>query len=174
MAVAADTFTEGMAMLELCFRDPSLDKGALQRRKIIYAELIGDDMTDQQWVSAVRRACKECRFFPRPAELMEFARPRECQAARAADVYQEILDHYERGHQLAPRDVLEAWGPAARDAFVAAGGQSAFAWCEPDSQPFRLKAFQAAWFEVVKTNPLLALPQHSESVPSLPSGTEAA
>jgi len=59
---------------------------------------------------------------------------------------------------MGPREVLQVVGRAAMEAFTAAGGHRAFAWCEPDDEPFRRKAFVEAWIDVVEQEPALALP----------------
>jgi hypothetical protein len=142
-------FALGMAKLELCFRDASLDSDSLRRRALIYADELGDEMTDEQWAVAVKRAVRECRFFPRISELFAFALdPVGSALARAAEVFEAILEEYESGRALDHRTIAERWGLAARDAFMAAGGAAAFTWCgDAENRRWRLKAFQDGWKE---------------------------
>jgi hypothetical protein len=119
-------------------------------------------LADDQWLLAVTRAVRECRWFPRVSELRAFAAPDPgSQLARAAEVFEAILGEYECGRTLSHRDVVDRWGVVARDAFMAAGGVAAFQWCgDADSRRWRLKAFQDGWREC------------QQSVGSLPSGAE--
>lgn len=104
------------------------------------------DIPAPDWERAVQTALRAETYFPPPAVLRRYAtRPA---SSRAAELYEQILAEYERGNQMGPREVQERFGTAAMEAFVCAGGTRAFSWCEPASQPFRLKAFLEAWAEV--------------------------
>lgn len=147
-----ETMASGLAMLSVAFGreiTPQLAEvyhGVLSR------------LSPEEWERAVRRALEAESFFPPPAVLLGYGRNEGAPKARAAYIYELILRHFECGHKLGPREVGEKYGVAAMDAFVAAGSVAAFAWCEPDSQPFRLKAFVEAWIETAAQDPVTALP----------------
>jgi hypothetical protein len=124
----------------------------------VYHGVIGPKLTEAQWQRAVRRALEAETFFPPPSALLRYGQADGAPQARAAEVYDRLVSHYERGDNLGPREVLEKYGDAAMEAFVAAGGTRAFSWCEPSGEPFRRKAFIEAWIDVTDQDPLRALP----------------
>lgn len=124
----------------------------------VYHGVIGARLDAAGWERAVRRALECESFFPPPAVLLRYGQADGAPQARAMEVYERLVRHYECGEMLGPRDVLERYGSAAMEAFVAAGGTRAFAWCEPSSAPFRAKAWLEAWLETTEQEPARALP----------------
>lgn len=125
----------------------------------VYHGVIGARLDAEGWGRAVRRALECESYFPPPAVLLRYGQAEGAPKARAMDVYERVVRHYECGEQLGPREVGERYGTAAMEAFVAAGGTQAFAWCEPASVPFRAKAWCEAWLETVEQEPSRALPE---------------
>ena len=124
----------------------------------VYHGVIGPKLNAAQWERAVRRALDAETFFPPPAVLLRYGLADGSPQARAVEAYDRILAEFEAGRPMGPREVLQVVGRAAMEAFTAAGGHRAFAWCEPDDEPFRRKAFVEAWIDVVEQEPALALP----------------
>ena len=149
-------FASGLAMLAVAFNREQTAELAE-----VYYATVGRKLTGDQWNQAVRRALEAESFFPPPAVLLRYGSNEGAPQARAVEMYERILSHYETGSQLGPREVREKYGEAAMEAFVSAGGTRAFAWCEPASEPFRRKAFVEAWCEVVEVEPHAALPPGS-------------
>ena len=124
----------------------------------VYHGVLGAKLDASQWERAVRRALEAESFFPPPAVLLRYGIADGVPQARAVEVYEQILGHFESGDRVGPREVCEKYGTAAMEAFVSAGGVRAFAWCEPASEPFRRKAFVEAWVDVTAVEPATALP----------------
>lgn len=124
----------------------------------VYHAVIGARLDAQQWERSVRRALEAESFFPPPAVLLRYGLADGAPQARAVELYDRIVAHYERGEALGPREVSERYGTAAMESFVSAGGSRAFAWCEPSGEVFRRKAFVEAWVEVTDQEPATALP----------------
>lgn len=105
------------------------------------------DLSDADFRAAVTLAIGNRKpFYPTPGQLREFVRPQvsvDAAVTREAErAYANIVDAYERGVSMGWRYVRDTYGPEAADAFMAAGGDSAFAWCEPGTdQAFRQKRF---------------------------------
>jgi hypothetical protein len=69
-------FAAGMHRLCLGFnREPSQDLMA------VYQEAVGEQLTDGQWVAAVRDVLAHERFFPSPAVLLDYASDAPARAA---------------------------------------------------------------------------------------------
>ena len=112
-----EKFAESMAGLSLIF-DKEINKALVQIYWNVLREFSDDDVYD-----AIQRAVRECRFFPKPAELIDFITgSREIRAALAwADVRRAIVEHGShrsvRFKDLAIHSVLEAmggWGEMCR------------------------------------------------------------
>jgi hypothetical protein len=123
----------------------------------LYHGVLGAKLDAAQWERAVRRALEAESFWPPPAVLLRYGLADGAPQARAVEVYDRLVRHYEQGEQLGPREVTERYGIAAMEAFVSAGGTRAFAWCEPGGEPFRRKAFVEAWLDVTEQEPQTAL-----------------
>lgn len=135
----------------------------------IYHGVIGARLDAAQWEHAVRRALEAESFFPPPAVLLRYGLVDRLPQARAVELYDQIVMRYEVGDNMGPREIAEFYGTAAMEAFCAAGGTRAFAWCEPRDEPFRRKAFVEGWVETVTTDPSFALPA-GEDRPELSEG----
>ncbi len=144
---------KGMALLSTVF-----NRALTAELVEVYHGVLGAKLEAPQWEHSVRRALEAESFFPPPAVLLRYALQDGAPQARAVEVYERILRHYESGEQLGPREVRERYGEAAMEAFVSAGGTRAFSWCEPASIPFRTKAFIEAWVDVTAVEPMTALP----------------
>jgi hypothetical protein len=143
---------KGLALLGVAFSRDLSDEIAE-----LYHGVLGSRLSVEQWEKAVGRALEDERFFPPPAVLLRYALPAGVPQARAVEVYLHLVDGYQSGRGMDQRDIGEKFGPAARDAFLAAGGRHAFEWCEEASEPFRRKAFVDAWVEVYEQSPAAAL-----------------
>lgn len=128
----------------------------------VYHAVIGARLDAQQWERGVRRALEAESFFPPPAVLLRYGLADGAPQARAVELYDRIVDHYERGENLGPREISERYGTAAMESFVSAGGSRAFGWCDPHGEQFRRKAFVEAWCEVTEQEPATALPAGEE------------
>lgn len=128
----------------------------------VYHGVLGARLDAQQWERSVRRALEAESFFPPPAVLLRYGLADGAPQARAVELYDRIVDHYERGENLGPREISERYGTAAMESFVSAGGSRAFAWCDPHGEQFRRKAFVEAWCEVTEQEPATALPAGEE------------
>ncbi len=144
---------KGMALLSTVF-----NRALTAELVEVYHGVLGSKLDAQQWERGVRRSLEAESFFPPPAVLLRYALQDGAPQARAVEVYERILRHYESGEQLGPREVRIKFGEAAMEAFVSAGGTRAFSWCEPASVPFRTKAFVEAWVDVTEVEPMTALP----------------
>jgi len=124
----------------------------------VYHGVLGPRLDAAGWQRAVRRALEAESFFPPPAVLLRYGASEGLPQARAVEFYDAIVSCFERGEGLGPSEVTARYGTAAMEAFCAAGGNRAFAWCEPRDEPFRRKAFVQGWVETVAVDPALALP----------------
>jgi hypothetical protein len=123
----------------------------------LYYSVLGERLTSEQWETAVKSVLSEEQFFPLPAVLLRYGVPRGVPQARAVEEYWKIVETYQGGRGLNQRQICERFGLAGRDAFLAAGGDHAFEWCEESSEPFRRKAFVEAWVEIKEQVPLAEL-----------------
>jgi hypothetical protein len=163
--LTVESMAEGLMALSVAFNRPiTRDVGR------VFHGVLGAKLDEQQWERAVRRALEAEQFFPPPAVLLRYGLADGSLPAKAADVCAAIVSSFERGQPLGPRDVRERFGVAAQDAFVAAGGARAFAYCEPANEPFRLKAFREAFVEVAEVDPGLALPPGDEQPRQIEGG----
>lgn len=67
-----EAWTEGMAMLAVAFPTREEDPRAAALRGRVYREAL-DDLTDGAWLTAVREAIRDERWFPSVAALREYA-----------------------------------------------------------------------------------------------------
>ena len=148
-----ERFRKGMEILGAAF-----NREITAELSEAFARVLSPRLDTTGWERAVTRVLEAESFFPAPAVLLRYGRAEGAAEARAAEVYERILASFEAGCALGPREVRERFGEAALDAFVAAGGSRAFAWCEPKDAPFRFKRFLDAWMEVVEQAPERALP----------------
>ena len=142
----------GMALLCVAFSRKPTDELVE-----LYHSVLGERLTSAQWAIAVKSALSEEQFFPPPAVLLRYALPSGVPRARAVEAYWQIVATYRDGRGLNKRQVCERFGVAGRDAFLAAGGDHAFEWCEESGEPFRRKAFVEAWVEIKEQTPLAEL-----------------
>jgi hypothetical protein len=119
----------------------------------IYHGVLGAKLNPEQWERAVRRSLESEAFFPPPAVLLRFGAANGAPQARALEVYERVVNVFESGHYIGPRDVDQIFGGAALEAFVAAGGTRAFRECELRDEPFRRKAWLEAWLETTEQDP---------------------
>lgn len=129
----------------------------------VYGGVISPRLSTEQWAHAVQRAIESEQFFPPPAVLLRYGAGDRGLSAAAGEAYLAIVDHYTRGEKLGYREVLDLYGLAAAEAFIAAGGSHRFAWCEPEGEAFRLRDFKAAYVEQAEVDPISALPAGQEA-----------
>ena len=144
---------KGMALLSTAFNRALTDELVA-----VFHAVVGPKLSAAEWERAVRRTLDCETFFPAPAVLLRYGRAEGAPTARAAEFYERIVCDFEAGRNPGPREVSEQYGTAAMEAFVAAGGVTAFSWCEPAGLPFRRKAFIEAWLETTEQEPARALP----------------
>ena len=129
----------------------------------VFDGVLSAKLDDETWEKAVRRCLEAETFFPPPSVLLRYGL---CDAtpptALAGHAYAVIVGLFEAGKNLGYRDVMELHGRASAEAFMASGGNRAYAWCEPESEPFRRRDFIQAYVEQVEAEPLLALPAGRE------------
>ena len=154
--ISPQAFAAGMARLAVTFNREMTDEAVS-----VFADILRPKMTEAQWATAVKRATEVETFFPPPAVLLRYGLAEQAvnAKARAVEIYNAIVDGYQSGRGPHQRQVADAYGKAARDAFMAAGAAPAFEWCELASEPFRRKAFVEAYSETVSADPRLALPE---------------
>lgn len=154
-----EAFRKGMGFLGAAF-----NRAVTKELLDVFGGVLSAKLTTEQWESAVKRALEAEKFFPAPAVLLRYGLGEGSPKAQAITAYEQILAAFESGRKLGPRDVREGWGHAAMEAFVASGGARAFAWCEPENEPFRRRDFAAAWVETVEQDPRRALPAGAEKL----------
>lgn len=122
-----------------------------QERMDLFAAVCRD-LSDDEWLAAVEDVVGSPReFFPPPGVVLQAAKTKgRRMIATGSRVYADIVEAFELGMPLGPRDVRLQWGEAAEEAFVSAGGHRSFAWCELRNEPFRRKAFLKAFEDAVE------------------------
>ena len=163
-----DAFEDGMKRLGRAF-SREISKGVLD----VFAGVLSPRLSTEQWGHAVTRALESETFFPPPAVLLRYGAGDRGLSAAAGDAYGQILALFEQGKGVGYRDVMDRFGKAAAEAFIAAGGFRRFSWCEPEDEPFRLKDFRAAYVEQAEVDPISALPPGERPAKELPSRAEA-
>ncbi len=133
----------------------------------VYHEALSD-LTDEQWALAVRQAVRTSEFMPRPAVLLKAAAVDVKLLANAVRVFDSVLESGEynpHGTVWSYRAIRNSIGPAAAEAFSAAGGPSEFRrLAEGDSRiadrdlPFTRNRFTDAYIAAVRADSRLALP----------------
>lgn len=94
MSQPREVIQKMLAMFAECYRQ-EVSRGLLA----IYVDAL-DGLTAQEVETAAKRAMRELKWFPKPAELRELARPKQEQiplsvrALRAWDLCQRHLDYY--------------------------------------------------------------------------------
>jgi hypothetical protein len=139
----------------------------------VYGGMLSPRLSTEQWAHAVTRAIESETYFPPPAVLLRYGAGDRGLSAAAGSAYDLIVRCYERGESLGYRQVRDEYGLAAAEAFIAAGGDRRFAWCEPEDEPFRLKDFRAAYVEQAEVDPISALPPGDSPEKALPYKTDA-
>lgn len=125
--------------------DKSLSAEDADSRVMVYTDALAD-ISDEALLGAARVWLKRSKYWPTPADLRSIVQPPAlARAERSSDAercYDRIIGAYERGINIGFRQIQDKLGHAAAVAFSAAGGESAFAWCEPGrDQEFRHKRF---------------------------------
>jgi hypothetical protein len=143
--ISRRAMAEGMALLASAFGE-EVDAARMEAYRVVLSPLL----EDEAWLRAVRLACAREHYFPRPARLREYAQAGDVDRLRieVARAYQAVLDcgtYTPNGTVWLFRTIEQRLGPAAAEAFVAAGGSGAFAMCSPSDEPFRLKRFVEAY-----------------------------
>lgn len=153
-----EVWLKGMGDLVLALEKRTVSPEEAAARGDLYRRVLGG-LTDEEFLRAVAMAIQHEEFFPPPATLLRYAQPAPPPAADAGEVFQAIVDRYFHGEHMDSRAVLERWGPAARSAFVAAGGKAAFESCgsEQNAQWVR-KTFISVWSEHLQDDPRAGLP----------------
>lgn len=162
-------WNEGLAKLLMYFDAQGMTEARAEGRARIYHERLAS-LTNGQWLDAVNAAIdhEPNQFFPSVATLLKYARPdgslvRAANTTKAQEVYEEIVDAYERGEVITGRTAKQEWGQAALEALAAAGGVQGFQWCEKKNEPWRRKAFIETFVSVADADPkaLIPLPEPS-------------
>lgn len=154
-----EAFRKGMGHLGAAF-----NRAVTKELLDVFGGVLSVKLTTEQWERAVLRAIEAEKFFPPPAVLLRYGLGEGSAKARAIEAYEHIVGAFEHGWKYGPRDVREKFGEAAMEAFIAAGGARAFAWCEPENEPFRRRDFAAAWVETVEQDPSRMLPAGAEKL----------
>lgn len=118
-------------------------------------ELAVKDLSDVELTTAAVLCSRSCRWFPVPADLISAARPIVSDdadvSAAAYTAYMEIIGKYEDGRRVGPSNIRAELGDEAAHAFMCAGGQSSFEWCEPGrDESFRWKRFLEGYQEAAE------------------------
>ena len=155
------SWTEGMTKLVGAFPNSDITPEAFRSRGGLYREEL-DELTGEEWLRAVKSALRGCRFFPSIADLLGYAKPAEPTEAQAVAVFEQVIECREyrpNGSIWLPRTIRAKVGPAALEAYMAAGGRSAFVWMPERDLPFTRKKFVEAYTAAVRLDPRLALPE---------------
>lgn len=125
--------------------DRALSAEEADARVMVFADALSD-ISDEAVLGAARVWLRTSKYWPTPADLRAIVKPPALALAeRSSDAercYAKIVRAYESGMSLGFRQIRDADGYAAAVAFMAAGGDAAFAWCEPGrDQEFRHKRF---------------------------------
>lgn len=150
-----EAWVRGMGDLALAFSGRELPPDLLKAKGEVYRRHL-DHLSDEEWLGAVKLTLRNERFFPSIAELVSYASQvtGELPEAKAGEVYDAILDAYSDGHQLSPDAVASRFGFEGKLAFIAAGGQNVFAWCQPGiAQEMRRKRFVDTFVRAEKIVP---------------------
>jgi len=159
--VTNEAWKNGYRALKLAFPDREMPEDQRKARGDLYRQKL-DDLTDEQWFKAVDRCLDSERFFPAIATLRGHAKPQEPTEAQAVAVFEQVIDAGEyspHGTYWAARNIREKLGPAAAEAFGAAGGHGAFSFMSERDLPFTRKKFVEAYTAAVRLDPKLALPE---------------
>jgi len=153
------SFKAGMLALAKAY-NRTLDEATSR----VYFRILGP-LSDEDWQVAVDGCLTGERWWPPPSVLLDYARPklgadavRAKVMVRAQEVYEAIVDLYERGEEVSHRYISKTYGSAAADAFMVAGGASSFAWCDEKNEVFRRKAFIENFQTLVHSEPAAGLP----------------
>jgi hypothetical protein len=148
----------------------------------VYTEALSPLVDPDEWDEFVLSAIRAGRFgafkFPATAELLDALR--EFRGAptlegEAAQAYDRVLASGTRrpdgeGTYWDHRRIVEACGPAAREAFLAAGGHNAFATTWNEAK--RRDQFIAAYLRAARDEPATRLLPAGDQPKQLPSGAE--
>lgn len=159
-------FFGAMAKLAVAF-NRELDKPQIR----VYAEALAD-LEPVELEHAVTLAIARETFFPPVAVLRRYAKPPVNTQAEAVRLFERIKAHptgYSPfiGSYWDERTIRNTLGPAAGEAFMAAGGSSAFESLDERSQPFVRKAFVEAVEKVAAADPAALEPPRAQ--PKLPT-----
>ena len=171
MTMTKAEFAEGLNRIGVAMRQPP-DKATLS----VYYDTIGSQVEGQEWLAFARWCVDTDRFhawFPKVADLRaalrEFrgAPPLAVEATRA---YERVLESGtytpHGGTSWNYRAVRERCGEAAAQAFLAAGGNSAFA--ITFGEEGRRERFVTAYCDAARANPGAALLPAGPRTPALP------
>lgn len=149
------TFTEGLMRLAVATRAQDVNGGTVA----VYFDALAPQATPEAWraftLAAV--AAGRFKFFPTVAELLDALREHRGERlpeAEAVEAYERVLGcgiyTPQGGTSWSFRAVREACGPAAAEAFLAAGGDNGFrsTWDEAK----RRAAFVRAYAQAVRAD----------------------
>lgn len=134
-----------------------------------------DDLSDADFARAVAACLRTSRWFPTIAELREKVSPYESPQAAAGVDFDRVRKagrYTPVGYRWSYRDVSEQVGPIAAEAYVAAGGSSAFEQEQGETAlTFLRKRFTEAYvvaFEAQRSGRTIA---SAESLTRLPNAS---
>lgn len=170
MPMTREAFLGGMAKLAVAF-NRELDKPQIR----VYAEALAD-LEPVELDHAISVAISRETFFPAVAVLRRYAKPPVNVQAEAVRLFERIKAHPSGyspfiGSYWDERHIRDTLGPAAAEAFMAAGGPSAFAELDEKSQPFVRKAFLESVERNVAADPAALEPPKPR--PALPREVRA-
>lgn len=165
-------FAEGLTRIGVALRQPP-DVATLG----VYYDSLAGEADTQEWSSFCRWAVDSGRWqwFPKVTEVRDALRAFRGESpveAEAAEAYQRVLEASdympEAGAVWAYRSIVERCGRAAAEAFLVAGGQSAFATTWDEAK--RRQRFVEAYVMAVRDEPETKLLPAGE-VKALPPGS---
>jgi hypothetical protein len=148
-----ETFAEGIMRLAVAARAQDVNRGTVA----VYFDALGPQTTADEWRALTLAAVASGRFryFPTVRELLDALREHRGERApevEATDAYERVLGcgtyTAEGGTSWTFRAVKEACGVAAAEAFLAAGGDSAFRTTWDEAK--RRERFTRAYAEAVR------------------------
>lgn len=112
-----------------------------------YYAILSGQLTTTEFVAAMTLAVERSRFWPSPAEIVEFVKPRQDTSLAAAESLNAIRERIHRagGIQFVKRDLYDDLNPSARRALSAVGGFGAISNVSESEWPFLQKRWSDAY-----------------------------
>lgn len=113
----------------------------------VYYAILSRQLTSTEFVAAMTLAVERSKFWPSPAEIVEFVKPKADTSLAAAESLNGIREriHKAGGIQFVKRDLYDGLDPSARRALSAVGGFGAIVNVTESEWPFLQKRWADAY-----------------------------